>query len=157
MACVTRWFAAAVLSCAAVPAPTTAEITGLVTDTRSAVVPGATVTVVSKGRQTERQTKSNDQGYYRMTSLEPGDYQITVESPGFRVAMRTGLKLDVNQSLRLDFSLEVGQTSEKVEVVGEAPLLESNTAQLGTVVSQEKISDLPLNARNFTQLLTLTP
>ncbi|MGH9660766.1 MAG: hypothetical protein ACRD96_19610, partial [Bryobacteraceae bacterium] len=71
--------------------------------------------------------------------------------------MRTGLKLDVNQSLRLDFALEVGQVSERVEVVGEATLLESNTAQLGTVVSEEKISDLPLNARNFTQLLTLTP
>jgi len=143
--------------CAVLLAQTTAEITGLVTDTTNAVVPGATVTVVSAGRKTERQTISNAQGYYRLTSLEPGDYRVSVQSPGFRVAIRTGLKLDVNQSLRLDFALEVGEVSERIEVIGEAPLLESNTAQLGTVVSEEKISDLPLNARNFTQLLTLTP
>jgi hypothetical protein len=67
------------------------------------------------------------------------------------------VKLDVNQSVRLDFTLEVGQVTEKVQVVGEVALLEATTAQLGTVVTEEKISELPLNARNFTQLLTLTP
>jgi hypothetical protein len=138
-------------------AQTTAEITGLVTDTSHAVVPGAVVTAMSTDRQTRRHTTTNAQGNYRLTSLEPGNYRVNVEGAGFRLSARTGLKLDVNQSLRLDFTLEVGQLSERIEVVAEASLLEANTAQLGTVVSEEKISDLPLNARNFTQLLTLTP
>jgi hypothetical protein len=108
-------------------------------------------------RGTERTTTSTDQGFYTLPSLEPGNYRISTEISGFKPTTRAGIKLDVNQSLRLDFTLEVGQVSEKIEVVGETPLIEANTAQLGTVVTEEKISELPLNARNFTQLLTLTP
>src|SRR5437867_567849 len=138
-------------------AQTGAEITGRVTDESRAVAPGATVVAVNTDRRTERATRSNDQGYYSLPSLDPGAYEITVRLSGFKPVTHTGIKLDVNQSLRLDFTIEVGQLTEKVQVSGEAPLLEANTAQLGTVVTAEKIAELPLNARNFTQLLTLTP
>ncbi|MBL8173233.1 MAG: TonB-dependent receptor, partial [Bryobacterales bacterium] len=138
-------------------AQTSAEITGRVTDASKAVVPGATVTATNIDRRTSRTTTSNDQGYFILPSIDKGNYEVTVQASGFKPVTQTGLKLDVNQSLRLDFSLEVGAVSEKIQVVGDTPLLEVNTAQLGTVVTEEKISELPLNARNFTQLLTLTP
>ncbi len=136
---------------------TTAELTGRIADATRAVVPGATVTALNTDRQTERTTNSNDQGYYTLPSLDPGNYQVTVRHAGFKPVTHSGIKLDVNQSLRLDFALEVGQLTEKIEVVAELPLIESTTGQLGTVVTGEKISELPLNARNFTQLLGMTP
>jgi hypothetical protein len=144
-------------SLTAVRAQTAAEITGRVVDPSKAAVPGATVTALNIDKQTERTTTSNDQGFYTLNSLDTGAYQITVQLSGFKTLTRTGIKLDVNQSLRLDFALEVGQFSEKVHVVGEVANLEANTAQLGTVMTEEKIADLPLNARNFSQLLALTP
>ena len=138
-------------------AQTTAEITGRVVDPSKAAVPGATVTALNIDKRTERTTTSNDQGFYTLNSLDTGAYQISVQLSGFKALTRTGIKLDVNQSLRLDFALEVGQFSEQVQVVGEVANLEANTAQLGTVMTEEKIADLPLNARNFSQLLALTP
>ena len=147
----------AIILAASLTAQTTAEITGRVVDPSKAAVPGATVTALNIDKQTERTTTSNDQGFYTFNSLDTGAYQITVQLAGFKALTRTGIKLDVNQSLRLDFALEVGQFSEKVQVVGEVANLEANTAQLGSVMTEEKIADLPLNARNFSQLLALTP
>src|SRR5579872_526194 len=120
-------------------AQTTAEITGRVVDASKASVPGATVTALNLDKKTERATTSNDQGFYTFHSLDTGDYQVSVQLTGFKLATRSGIKLDINQSLRLDFTLEVGQFSEKVEVTGEVATLEANTAQLGTVMSGEKI------------------
>ncbi len=150
------------LLCAAIlPLPmygqTTAEITGRIADASKAVAAGATVTAVNIDKHTTRATTSNEQGYYTFNSLDPGNYQVSVQLTGFKTVTREGIKLDVNQNLRLDFELQVGQLNEKVEVVGEVAALETNTAQLGTVVTAEKIADLPLNARNFSQMLTLTP
>jgi Carboxypeptidase regulatory-like domain len=141
----------AIILAASLTAQTTAEITGRVVDPSKAAVPGATVTALNIDKQTERTTTSNDQGFYTLNSLDTGAYQITAQLAGFKALTRTGIKLDVNQSLRLDFALEVGQFSEKVQVVGEVANLETNTAQLGTVMTEEKIADLPLNARNFSQ------
>jgi len=142
---------------ACLSAQTAAEITGRVTDSTNAVIPGAAITATNVDRQTDRTTTSNDLGYFTLPSLSTGNYRITVEHGGFKPVSRSGIRLDVNQSLRLDFTLEVGQLTEKIEVTGELALIEATTAQLGTVVTEEKISDLPLNARNFSQLLTLTP
>jgi hypothetical protein len=147
----------AIILATSLTAQTTAEITGRVVDPSKAAVPGATVTALNIDKRTERTTTSNDQGFYTLNSLDTGAYQITVQLSGFKALTRTGIKLDVNQSLRLDFALEVGQFSEQVQVVGEVANLEANTAQLGTVMTEEKIADLPLNARNFSQLLALTP
>lgn len=138
-------------------AQTSAEITGRITDASKAAVPGATVTATNVDRKTGRTTISNDQGFFILPSIDKGNYEVTVQASGFKLVTQTGLKLDLNQSLRLDFSLEIGALVEKIQVVGDIPLLEVNSAQLGTVVTEEKISELPLNARNFTQLLTLTP
>ena len=116
-------------------AQTSAEITGRITDASKAVVPGATVTATNIDRRTARTTISNDQGYFILPSIDKGNYEVTVQASGFKPVTQTGLKLDVNQSLRLDFSLEIGAVAEKIQVVGNIPLLEVNTAQLGTVVT----------------------
>ncbi len=142
-------FAAILLAASLANAQTTAEITGRVVDPSKAAVPGATITALNIDKKTERTTTSNDQGFYTFNSLDTGAYQISVQLAGFKALTRGGIKLDVNQSLRLDFALEVGQFSEKVQVVGEIATIEANTAQLGTVMTEEKIADLPLNARNF--------
>lgn len=146
-----------ILSTHLMSAQTTAEITGRVADSSGAVIAGATITIRNVEKRTDRTVQSNDQGYYSLPSLDTGNYEVSVGFAGFRSVTRSGVKLDVNQSLRLDFTLQLGEVSDRIEVTGEVALLEANTAQLGTVVSEDKISELPLNARNFTQLLTLTP
>ena len=144
-------------SAASAIAQTTAEIVGRITDVSSAVVPNAPVTITNTDKKVTHAATSNDQGYFTVANLDPGNYEIAVQVTGFKPVTRKGIRLDVNQSVRLDFALEVGGVSERIEVVESAPLLESNTAQLGTVMSEERIADLPLNARNFSQLLALTP
>ena len=142
---------------AAALAQTTAEITGRITDVSNAIVPNTAVKIVNVDKKVERNTTSNDQGYYTVGNLDPGNYEVSVQATGFKAVTRKGISLDVNQSVRLDFALEIGAVSERIEVVEHASVLESTTAQLGTLMSEEKISDLPLNARNFTQLISLTP
>src|SRR5689334_2443861 len=98
----TRHILLALLAAAAY-AQTSGEINGRVTDASKAVAPGAAVTAVNIDRGTTRTSKSNDQGYYSLPSLDPGAYEVTVELPGFKPVTHTGIKLDVNQSIRLDF------------------------------------------------------
>ena len=92
-----------VIASAHLLAQTSAEITGRITDASKALVPGATVTAKNIDRQTERSTTSNDQGYFILPSIDKGNYEVTVQASGFKPVTQTGLKLDVNQSLRLDF------------------------------------------------------
>jgi len=138
-------------------AQTTAEITGRVMDVSGAVVANSAITVINTDKKVTRVTSSNDQGYYTVANLDPGNYEVSVQVTGFKPVTKKGIQLDVNQAVRLDFALEVGAVSERIDVTEHAPLLESSTAQLGTIMSEEKIADLPLNARNFSQLLSLTP
>lgn len=135
----------------------TAEISGQVTDASGSPVTAVPVVVTNTDKQTVREVQTNELGIFKVPNLVPGLYQVDVKASGFRPAKRSGFRLDVNQSLKLDFALQVGDLQQSVEVTGEAPVIETATGQIGTVVTAEKISDLPLNARNFTQLLTLTP
>ncbi len=134
-----------------------AQIGGTIQDSSHASVPGVKIVVRGALTGLHRETVSNELGVYTVPLLEPGEYAISISRAGFQTATRSGIRLDVNQMARLDFILQPGVVTETVEVQGGAPLVESTSAQLGTVVTEEKISDLPLNARNFTQLLTLTP
>jgi hypothetical protein len=89
--------------------------------------------------------------------LAPGEYKLNVQKQGFRQVNREGVRLEVNQVARLDFSLEVGQVTESIEVVGAAPLIESDSSAIGQVIETKAIVDLPLNGRNFVQLAILGP
>jgi len=135
----------------------TATISGNVTDSSTAVVVGATVTAVSNATGFRRQTTTNDQGQYNLPGLAPGAYHVSVEFKGFRRAELPNITLQVDQNARIDVSLEVGQTTETVEITAEAPLIDSQSAALGAVVDTQKIVALPLNGRNFLQLALLVP
>ncbi len=132
-----------------------AQMTGRISDATEAVIPGAKVTVTSMETGALRNTRSNEQGYYTVPLLLPGNYRVSVASDGFRPLDRSGLKLEIDQVLRLDFVLEVGAVTERVEVTAAAPLLQAADASLGTVVSNRAVSDYPLNGRSFQDLLAL--
>ena len=135
----------------------TAEITGLITDPNGAAVPGAAVTARNVATDINTETVTNGQGYYTLPSLHPGQYEISVQKTGFRTTTRPAVKLDVSQVARIDLSLTVGEVRESVTVSGEAPILASETATVQQVITSQKIVDLPLNGRDFTQLTTLVP
>ena len=133
------------------------EITGVVTDSSGGVLAGATVTVTNPQTNFTRQSTTNHTGGYNFPALQPGVYNVRSENPGFQSAIRNNVELQVQQTARIDFVLQVGQVTETVEVTGGAPLLNTESATVGTVIENRRILDLPLNGRNFTQLVALSP
>ena len=126
-------------------------------DATGAAVPGVAITVLNVGTGTERRLVSSETGDYSFPSLAPGDYTVTVSKPGFHQVKREGIRLEVSQTARVDFTLEIGAVSETVEVVGGAPLIDSDTSSIGQVIETRAIEDLPLNGRNFVQLAIPAP
>lgn len=135
----------------------TATVTGEVRDASGAVVPRATITITNVETNISIRSETNDQGVYIAPSLKPGQYSITVEKPGFKKALRSGVTLQVNQVARVDIALQVGELSTVVEIVEAAALLETETSSRGSVIDQKKIVDLPLNGRDYNQLALLSP
>src|SRR3981081_2025825 len=136
---------------------TTAELSGTVEDASGAVVPGAQVMDNNIATNIAHSTVSEKSGHYVLGQLPPGDYTITVAAKGFSKLVQTGLSLQVNQQAQWDLTVKVGPQTETVEVVSQAPLLESESSSVGTVIGQQMVNQLPLNGRNFTQLATLSP
>ena len=134
----------------------TGSIVGTVIDQTGAIVANAKVTVSDVERGIHLQTTTNDSGQYVASPLRVGRYTVTVEHPGFKKAVSVPVDLDVQQRIAVDISLQVGQISESVEVTGAAPLLETETSELGQVVDNKRMANLPLNGRNFAQLALLT-
>lgn len=132
-----------------------AQISGRITDASQAVVPDASVVVANVKTGIERNTTSNQQGYYNVPFLNPGSYRISVLGDGFKPIRRDGIQLSVDQVARLDFVLEIGEVTQTIEVTAEGPLLQSDTTSLGQVIDTRKIVELPLNGRNFIQLVVL--
>lgn len=132
-------------------------ILGTVTDPGGAVVSGAQVTITQAETGFARTVQSSAEGAYELRYLRPGDYAVEVKASGFRGEKRTGIVLQLSQIARIDFSLQVGQVQETVEVSSAAPILQTENAVLGEVVARERVVNLPLNGRNFLQLSTLTP
>ena len=138
-------------------AQATATLNGVVRDSSGAVIPQATVTLQNTDTGTERESLSNDSGLYVFVSVPPGEYVLKVAKVGFTTATQAGLHVLVNQASTQDFTLGVGSTQQSVTVEASAVGLETANATLGTVVESKQVTDLPLNGRNFTQLLALTP
>ncbi len=136
---------------------TSAGLTGTLTDATGAVVPGARVALTHAETGVRRNTVSNDAGLYQFPLLPPGDYSIAVEKEGFKQLTREGIRLEVNQTARIDFTMQLGDVTETVNVTASAPLLESSTSSIGAVIETRAVSDLPLNGRNFVQLAILSP
>jgi hypothetical protein len=135
----------------------TGTILGTVRDSTGAAVPGAVVTVTETNKGTSLQFSTDEAGSYTAPFLTPGAYAVTVEKAGFRRQVRSGIILQVDQRARVDFTLEVGAVTETVDVVAAAPLVRSESAELGEVIEERAIRELPLNGRLFTQLVYLAP
>jgi hypothetical protein len=133
------------------------KIVGTVKDVSGAMVTNAAVTVAEIQTNVERRTKTDSNGEYVVTELKSGEYTVTVEHQGFKKAVQTAFKLDVNQAVRVDIALAVGSVSEEVVVTAAAPLIESDTSSLGQVIEQSQVHDLPLDGRDFIELAYLTP
>ncbi len=132
-------------------------IVGSVSDASGAMIPGVEVTATNLGTNQTRQVVTNETGNYRIEPLQAGVYTVSAELPGFRKAVRSDLKVDVDARLRIDFKMEVGAVSEVVEVTGQAPVVQTDSSQVGQVVDERKIVDLPLPGRNFSALAYITP
>lgn len=135
----------------------TAQITGSVTDPSGAVVAGAAITVINSATNVRREVVANDEGLFIVAALPPGLYNIQVEAKGFPKQARDNVELQVGQVARIDFALQIGNVAETIQVSGGAPVLDTDTASLGTVIENKRIVDLPLNGRNYLQLASLAP
>jgi hypothetical protein len=136
---------------------TAGRMLGTVTDQSGAAVSGATVVVTDVQRGASRTLTTDDSGDYVAPDLQPGTYKIRVESKGFKTAERPNVVIEVATDVRADFSLQPGQVSETVVVQEEVPLLNTTSSTLGGTLSNEEINDLPLNGRNYENLLQLRP
>src|SRR5260370_28166170 len=135
----------------------TATITGRVTDSTGAVVAGAQITVTSAETQFKSAAQTNSEGLYRIQSLLPGTYQVSCESPGFKKAVESGISLHVGDVLPVDLVLQVGATTESVEVNAQATLLESETSTVGTLTEGDTLYKLNLYQRYITNTLSIVP
>jgi hypothetical protein len=135
----------------------TGEVNGTVTDSQGAVVSGAAVKLINQATGIEAQMSSKQNGDFTFVNVRPGNYILTVEAPGFKKAQIPQFTVGVNQTLTQEVALSVGDVTQTVEVTAGAESLQRTSAELGTVIPERAVQDLPLNGRNFTQLLTLAP
>jgi hypothetical protein len=133
------------------------SVNGIVRDASGSAVADASVTLRNVDTTIERKTVSNDAGNYVFLNLGPGKYALEATAPGFATKRVAEFILAVNQTASIDISLQVGSQSEVVTISAETEQLDVSTADLGTVIATKQVNDLPLNGRNFTQLLSLTP
>ncbi len=133
------------------------QISGTITDKSGGVVGGATVTLTNVGTRIVTQAQTNASGYYIFINVLPGSYELTVEKAGFSRARVNPFTIQVNQALTQNLELQVGSVNQSVVVNATTPLLQTGSAELGTVIGEEPLHDLPLNGQNFTQLLIMTP
>lgn len=144
----------AAIACAQSP---TGEIAGAVRDSSAALIPGAAIAVTNENTGEMKSAESSQVGDYLVPLLPVGSYRMVVRKPGFRSVERKGLTLTALQSLRVDFTLEVGELAETVTVAAEAPQVDTRTVTVGMLVDDRRIRDLPLNGRNAIDLARLVP
>src|SRR5437762_10475223 len=135
----------------------TGEVNGTVTDTNGAAVPGAMVKLINQATKGETEATTNQSGYFTFVNLKPASYTLMVETKGFKKSLTNAFALGVSETVTQNVKLSVGEMSEVVEVSAGSELVQSSSSELGSVINERTVEDLPLNGRNFTQLLTLTP
>ena len=152
--------AIAFLLCASLAAEAQVEsgkIVGTVRDASGAIAAAATVTVTETQTNAQKKIPTNSAGEYVATELKPGTYTVKAECAGFKTAIESAFKLDINQVVRVDFSLVVGSVLEQLTVTAAEPQVESETSSIGQVIDESRVHELPLNGRDFIQLAYLSP
>src|SRR5437899_2242795 len=122
----------------------TGRIVGNVTDETGAVIPGVDVAVRNPATGLSRNVITNESGTYAVPLLPPGVYEVEASLSGFRTELRSGVTVNVDAVLRLDFALKVGEVSDKIQVTADAQLVQHETASLGQVIDSRKLTDIPL-------------
>ena len=140
-----------------VSAQVVGTISGYVTDPGGAFVPDSAITATLVQQQMKQVVQTNAEGFYTFNALPPGNYTVTAEKSGFERIVRTGVTLALNQNVRLDFSLQVGQITQEVTVTGQAPAVDTRSGELSSLVNQERVSELPLNGRDVVGLSAILP
>ena len=130
---------------------------GTVTDTSGAVIPGAKVTATNVNNGLRRVVTTDSRGFYTITQLPPGQYSVSVSKQGFSTVVQSPVTLLINQDLGANYTLKVGHVTQQVTVTGAPPMLKTGSGSLGTVIGSTTAVNLPLNGRQFTQLILLTP
>jgi hypothetical protein len=124
-------------------------ILGVVSDATGAVVPKASVTLRNAGTNETKSTVTDETGNYAFPALLPGSYSLEVKQTGFQSRLVSDVNLQVNQTARIDIKLTVGEVAEQIEVAADAVLLKTDTSEIGHVVTNKQIVDLPLNGRDY--------
>src|SRR5688572_6802090 len=132
-------------------------VDGTVTDQSGSVIPGATVTLTNMATNVQAVRQTSDSGYFVFVNVRPGTYTLTIELAGLKTARVEPFAVGVNETVARKVALEVGSVSETVTVTATSPLLQTSSAELGHVIDQRVISELPMQGRNFTTLLLLSP
>lgn len=142
---------------AAFPQQSSGTITGIVTDPSGGALANAAIQILNTQTQFQFRTTSNAAGFFSAPGLQPGEYRVSAELAGFKKAVRPAVQLDVDQRAAVDITLEIGDTTQTVQVTAEIPLVDTGSATLGKVVETRRIQDLPLNGRNPLALALFTP
>ena len=154
---VTFWVLAALFLPSAAAAQTnTGQISGVVRDAQGGVLPGATIAAEHAESGTRLARVADDQGRYLLPSLRVGSYIVTVELVGFRRVVRSGVIVELGQTLSLDFALDIGGLTEEIKVTADTTLLQSANAEISDVINNREVVQLPLNGRNFLSLAQLS-
>ena len=132
-------------------------ISGIVIDPTGAAIGGAEVLVVNDATRVQYPGRTNDEGIYLIANLPPGSYRLQVSKSSFKTIIKPDITLNVQDALALNFTLPLGAVSEIVTIQGGAPLVNTESAAVGTVIDRQFVDNLPLNGRSFNTLLQLTP
>src|SRR6202140_3118507 len=133
------------------------SVSGAVTDSSGGAIADAQVTLTNLGTSEKRTQSTGNEGFFSFVNLNPGQYKIDVEKPGFKHTTRSEVVVEVQQTSRVDLTMQVGEVTQSIEVTGETSLLQPETSSLGQVVEERKANELPLNGRNIFNLITVSP
>ena len=136
---------------------TNASLTGHVTDSTHAVIVDARIAAIRADTNVRRETTTNASGDYYLANLPPSRYRLEIEKPGFKKIIKPDVILHVQDALELDFEMTLGEVSETVTVAAGAPLVNTQSGTVSTVVDRTFVENLPLNGRSFQSLITMTP